>query len=87
VVYSTFPLAKNGFPQDGPHSFRELQKKAKAAGCDVTLRDRATRARTYRAAVLTIRGLRCHEVYKDFLDAAAAIGADLSKAPLCSDFV
>ena len=87
LIYSTWPLAKTGFPQEGPHSFRELEQKAMAAGCHVTLRDRGTENRTYRPAALVIRGLRCHAVYQTFLDAATAEGADLSKAPSCSDFV
>ena len=71
VVYSTFPLAKTyQFAEDGPHSFRQLSENAEDAGCHVQLRHRA----------MVIRGARCREVYQDFLDAACALGADLTRA-------
>ena len=82
VVYSTFPMNKSGFHENGPLSFRVLKVEAEAAGCDGTLRDRKTKIRRNRAAVLS----RCREVYQ-VLDAAKQIGADVSKAPSCSDFV
>ena len=79
LIYSTFPLIKPEFPEDGPDSFRELQQNASDAGCSVTLRSRRTQHLPRRAkAVLVIRGPSCREVYETFLDAAFRLNADLS---------
>ena len=79
LIYSTFPLNKQEFPEDGPNSFRELEQNAENAGCSVTLRSRRTQQLQRRAkAVLVIRGPSCREVYATFLDAAFTLGADLS---------
>ena len=56
-------MAKYDFPKDGPLSFRQLKADAEDAGCDVTLRHRATQMRAHRAAVLVIRGVRCREAF------------------------
>ena len=78
LIYSTFPLNKQEFAEDGPNSFRELKQSAENAGCEVTLRSRRTQHLQRRAhAVLVIRGPSCREVYAMFLDAAFALGADL----------
>ena len=84
VVYSTFPFNKQDFPAAGHQlSFHQLQKDAEDAGCTVTLRSRATASRGRRArATLVIRGPSCMEIYALFLDAAFALGADLSKVLL-----
>ena len=84
VVYSTFPFNKQDFPAAGHQlSFHQLQKDAADAGCTVTLRSRATASRGRRAkATLVVRGPSCMEIYALFLDAAFALGADLSKVLL-----
>jgi len=79
VVYSTWPMSKTEFPEEGPYSFRELAKEAAEAGCEVTLRHRSTKKRLNRAATLVIRGQRCRDIYDAFLDAAVAQHIDLSR--------
>ena len=80
VIYSTWPLNEQDYPETGRHSFEELSAMADDLGCEVTV---TTRCRVQPARpstlTLTIRGFQCYAVYQAFLDAATALGADLSK--------
>ena len=80
MIYSTWPLNEQGYPETGSHSFQELSAMAEDRGCEVTV---TTRRRVQPARpptlTLTIRGFQCYAVYQAFLDAATALDADLSK--------
>ena len=80
VVYSTWPLSEQGYPETGRHSFEELSALTDDLGCEVTV---TTRCRVQPARpptlTLTIRGFQCYAVYQAFLDAATSLGADLNK--------
>ena len=79
VIYSTWPLNKQGYPETGEHSFRALSAMANDLDCKVTTRDRRVPGRPTRARVLTIKGPQCYAVYQAFLDAATSLHADLSR--------
>ena len=80
AIYSTWPLSEQGYPETGRHSFEELSALSDDLGCEVTV---TTRCRVQPARpstlTLTIRGFQRCAVYRAFLDAATALGADLSK--------
>ena len=79
VIYSTWPLSKQDYPETGEHSFRALSDMAQDLDCRVTTRDRRVRGRPARPRTLTIKGPQCYAVYQAFLDAAMELKADLSK--------
>ena len=79
MIYSTWPLNEQDYPETGSHSFQELSAMADDLGCKVTTRDRRVQPARPPTLTLTIRGFQCYAVYQAFLDAATALGADLSK--------
>ena len=79
VIYSTWHLSKQDYPETGQPSFRALSELAKDLDCRVTARDRPVKGRPARPRTLTVKGLQRYAVYQAFLDAAMALNADLSR--------
>ena len=82
VIYSTWPLNKQDYPETGEHSFRALSDMAQDLDCRVTTRDRRVRGRPARPRTLTIKGPQCYAVCQAFLDAAKVLRADLSRVKI-----
>ncbi len=83
VVYSTWPVSVPQYPETGEDSWKNLIATVSDLGCTIGLRARSTaggrKARTYRAAVLTIKGPSCRDVYEHCLKQAVRLGFDLSR--------
>ncbi|MCP4243296.1 MAG: hypothetical protein GY772_22290 [bacterium] len=83
VVYSTWPASAAHYAGHGEDSWQHVVALAAELGCKIGVRDRRSRpktvARSKRAAVLTVKGPNCKEVYEYCLKQAMRLGFDLSR--------
>ena len=82
TVYSTWPMNKQDFDQNGQDSFQTCKEVAEYLGCTLKLRGRATKERPDRGNFLTIQGHQCFAVYDMLMGVAKRREHDMSKVLL-----